>query len=170
MMEKILEFITNYLPGRFINGDNGEAYLERYFLFSFFGLFTVHLHRFIDDNPARGLHNHPFKWSFSIILIGHYIEQYLHNQQILFRTIKWFNYIPSYRLHRVTKPHSLRKPIWTIFVHGKRVQDWGFFTNEKLIAGKVVNFNYSIYTASPRPDWYRDCERGLYMKLKRKAG
>ena len=75
-MVKFLYWLTARLPCRIINGPNGEPYLERYFLFSLFSLFgwTAYIHRFVDNDPNRGLHDHPWAWSCSLVLAGGYHE------------------------------------------------------------------------------------------------
>ena len=72
-MTRFLYWLTARLPCRIINGEHGEPYLERYFLFRLVG-FTAYIHRFVDNDPDRGLHDHPWSWSCSLILAGGYHE------------------------------------------------------------------------------------------------
>ena len=98
------------------------------------GGFRVYLHRFWDHDVE--LHNHPWSWSFSIILTGSYTETYFdaapggaidRGRKPPFRTrrVRWFNWIPDTRYHQITALHG---NVRTLFfggpLHGK---SWGFW-------------------------------------------
>ena len=87
MSNRLCEFVSDYCPVRIIN-DNGP-YLERYYLFSFLG-YTFYLHKFVNSDPDRGLHDHPWYKSFSIVLSGSYIEKKLkkENNNLLIKITK----------------------------------------------------------------------------------
>lgn len=103
------------------------------------GGWRVYLHRFFSGDSE--LHNHPWHWSFSVVLWGSYEEivfdapwddglrgQLPRGPQKT-RRVRWFNWIPSARFHQITKLHPRFGvgPI-TLFVsgppHGK---SWGFW-------------------------------------------
>ncbi len=131
-MSNLLYKLTNYLPCRIIS-DDGQHYLERYYLFTILGV-RFYLHRFVGSDPARGLHDHPWPWAGSVILSGWYTEE---TRQGL-RAIRWFNWIKGDSFHRVILPHDIRamsfapdNPItdccWTLFFHrAKYTKPWGF--------------------------------------------
>ena len=105
-----------------------EPYLERYYLFlkereDF--PFNIFLHRFLKSDPDD-LHNHP--WSYrTIILWGGYWE-YTEKGKF-WRGPLTYIYAPSNTFHRV----ELDKDIpycWTLFMPGKKIQDWGFKTKD----------------------------------------
>lgn len=151
-MRKFLIWLTGYLPCRLINEIEGDPlskpYLQRYFLFSFLG-FTGYIHRFVRSDPDRGMHCHPSSWSFSIILLGWYIEERFSgypDDPYLLRAIKRFNFISGPIFHRVVLPQDAKPeyynntnfmrivakgtPVpecWTLFIHREnRVRHWGF--------------------------------------------
>ncbi|MEA3274035.1 MAG: hypothetical protein U9Q81_01780 [Pseudomonadota bacterium] len=88
MIERLLYRISARRPCRFIDGEQGEPYLERYYLFGALG-WHAYLHRFVDSDPDRGLHDHPWNRALSLVLSGGYEELR-----------------PSDRHARCSKPHS----------------------------------------------------------------
>jgi hypothetical protein len=109
-----------------------------------------HMHRADAD---RDLHNHPFAWAFSIVLCGSYDERRLVDDAedcrnlyaastgvapnevglehfVVHRRIRWFNLLTRDDYHKIERLHG---EVWTLFVTGPRVQDWGF-----LVRGKHV--------------------------------
>jgi hypothetical protein len=106
------------------------------------GGWRVYLHRFFSGDSE--LHNHPWHWSFSVVLWGSYTEEYFDRVSLEYpenllidwvrtpqrtRRVRWFNWIPSTRFHQITKLHPRFGvgPI-TLFIsgppHGK---SWGFW-------------------------------------------
>jgi len=162
MFESLLEKITDYLPARKINGFKGEPYLERCFLFRLLGI-TAYIHRFVASDPDRNLHDHPWGWGFSIILQGQYQERYLKEHQEVTRIIKWFNWIPGYRYHRVEVTDK-SKPVWTLFIHGPRVKGWGFMEPGITNDGNLLNYEHAFYMSSPNPDWHKSAQKGDRVK------
>jgi len=124
MWQRFLFWLTGFLPCRIINGDHGEPYLERYFLFGAMGR-AVFIHRFVGSDPDRGTHCHPWDSSFSIILSGRYLEIRLKGARVL--TAPALNLIRGTDFHRIVLMDQ--DPVWTLFVHGKRTKGWGFLHN-----------------------------------------
>lgn len=141
LIDLLLEKITNHLPCRIIN-DGDVQYLERYYLFTMMG-FTFYLHKFVGSDPDRGLHCHPWRMAFSIILSGWYWEETRYG----IRKIKWFNSLTGDTFHRVVLNNQRKErivweqghrrfsgeydfvqmPCWTLFFHtSKNVKPWGF--------------------------------------------
>lgn len=91
------------------------------------GGWRAYIHRFWSRDHE--LHNHPWRWSFSIILWGSYTEIYSDTPEDIQswrkRRVRWFNFIPASRYHQITELHG---NVWTLFVcgplHGK---GWGFW-------------------------------------------
>lgn len=81
----------------------------------------VYVHRFaVTDSDV---HNHPWAWGFSIILRGQYTEEWCDggpDGPFARRVIRWWNYIPVMRYHRVTELGTERA-VWTLFVCGEPV-------------------------------------------------
>lgn len=111
----------------------------------------VYLHLF--HSGDADLHNHPWHWSFSLVLWGSYTETYFdaptiyyrdgstdgepdvrsmrcgEEPRMLQRRVRWFNWIGRQRFHQITELHPRFGigPV-TLFVsgpaHGK---SWGFW-------------------------------------------
>ncbi|MGL4233299.1 MAG: hypothetical protein ACRCWJ_18170 [Casimicrobium sp.] len=153
LTKRILYRLSSSRPLRVIDED-GRPYLERYFLFRAFGV-RCYLHRFVGDDPARGLHDHPWPWALSIILAGWYRE---HRRDGV-RIVRWFNWLNGDRFHRVTLPitytdclkdalrrsrsgrtliigdadqHHNDNTCWSLFIHRDRAtKPWGFWKQEE---------------------------------------
>ncbi len=123
MIHQILFWFSGYLPCRLINND-GQPYLERYFLFSCCGL-TAYLHRFVGQDGDRGLHDHPWDYSLAIVLAGGYVEERLNGFDpavglvIGERLVRWCNLITAHDFHRISRT---QRDTWTLFIHTKRIK------------------------------------------------
>lgn len=114
---------------RVITREDSQLYLKRWALrpqrpTNQDGAWRLFLHRFFCGD-GDGHHNHPWRWSFSIVLWGSYEEEYFdmgHSAQT--RTIRWVNFIPKRRYHRIVK---LNGPVWTLFFTGPSAPGWGFW-------------------------------------------
>lgn len=105
------------------------------------GLF---LHKFVSSDKEGQLHNHPWKWSVSFILVGRYREtrttvhkwsknptngklEIVRFHNPIHRELQAgeVNHISDSDFHRVEilSPH-----VWTLFLHGPRTGQWGFAT------------------------------------------
>lgn len=126
MFRRFLYWLTDRLPARAIDGHNGELYLERYFLFRFLGV-TAYLHHFVASDPDRGLHDHPWGWSASLVLAGGYRE--IRREGSRFLRPGRINVIRGHDFHRVILPGGI--DAWTLFIHGKRTKGWGFLREGK---------------------------------------
>jgi hypothetical protein len=126
-LRKTLFGLSSRLPCRIIS-DAGVPYLERYGLFRAFGL-RCYLHRFVGDDPARGLHDHPWPWAVAFVISGRYFEERRGmNDAPDVRIVRWFNFLVGDNFHRVLLPWD-RKDVWTIFVHrDANVKRWGFLS------------------------------------------
>lgn len=98
----------------------------------------VFLHRFVSSDELE-YHHHPWAYSHSFILAGRYAEDRVLSTDINHdegtavldgstRRTKVFgpgdvNVILGSTFHRVD---LLTSEVWTLFVHGPRVQGWGF--------------------------------------------
>lgn len=176
-MKNLLYWISGFLPARLIKGDDGELYLERYFIARLFGC-DVYLHRFIASDPDKGFHNHPWIWASSWVLCGGYWELQFdpadamqgHERSnaclrhIIRGKAHWrrrFSAVTfrSDHLHRVVLEPG--RECWTLFVAGPRTPDnvWGFLTGSAIGCAHVV-WVFSPYTKSPSGDWWKSAPRG----------
>ncbi len=163
MLERLLYRLTARLPCRFIDGEQGEPYLERYYVFGGFG-WHAYLHRFVDSDPDRGLHDHPWRLAVSLVLTGGYDEQRPSNgdfDRVLVRRIRPFrlNFLRGEDFHRVVLRDG--RPAWTLFIHGPRVKGWGFMQAGKLrrMARDASEFQHR--------DWWKKAPNGSAMRAGR---
>lgn len=143
---------TLNLRATLITDDNADPYLLRIYLTPHQDdeigkpkrdrkLPGVFLHYFFRGDHDRELHNHPWKWAWSVILTKGYIEERLSRGAGLLgadihysRRIRVFgvNVIRQNDYHRVILD---RGPCWTLFVAGPQVpavrgEDWGFLDDD----------------------------------------
>jgi hypothetical protein len=93
------------------------------------GLYLHNFHRSDDDGE---LHNHPFKWSVSFVLVGGYSEERrlfdpaTGESTVIRRRVRpWsLNWIFASTFHRVD---LVAGEAWSLFLVGPLVQDWGFW-------------------------------------------
>jgi hypothetical protein len=163
VIERLLYQITARLPCRFIDGEQGERYLERYYLFGVFG-WHAYLHRFVDSDPDRGLHDHPWSRAVSMILSAGYDEQRPSDgdfERVSVRRIGPFrlNFLRGEDFHRVVLRDG--RPAWTLFMHGPRVKGWGFMQDGALrsMAKDASEFRHR--------DWWETAPSGSEMRADR---
>jgi NTP pyrophosphatase (non-canonical NTP hydrolase) len=154
MIRKFLYWLTGKLPARTINGDQGEPYLERYFLFRFFGL-QAYIHRFVASDPDRGLHDHPWDWSASLILVGGYREI---RAGLLPRNLRpgRLNIIRGDDFHRIVLAPG--REAWTLFIHGRRTKGWGFWREGQYLPHAAGKDDY------PARTWWKEAARGRELR------
>lgn len=82
----------------------------------------VYLHRIWREDYARELHNHPWRWSFSLVIQGWYREE--NREGPVVHRSRW-----SWRLLRHSSYHRIQQvspDCWTLFVAGPKTHSWGF--------------------------------------------
>lgn len=163
-MNKLLYWLTGYLPCRVISNDDGAPYLERYYLCTLLGV-RFYLHRFVGSDPDRGLHDHPWPWARSIVLYGYYLEQTREGM----REVRWFNKLTGDSFHRVLLLAS--RPCWTLFFHkAEYTKPWGFLRGpqgqgEQFIPGVVrlwVPHNFPKDGRGTPGAWWREVPQGRF--------
>jgi hypothetical protein len=165
VIERLLYRLTARLPCRFIDGEGGAPYLERYYLLGLLG-WHVYLHRFVDSDPDRGLHDHPWERAVSLVLSGGYDELRPIGgdpARVSSRHIRpWrLNSLRGTDYHRVLLRD--RRPAWTLFAHGPRVKGWGFLQagEYRAMARDGKDFRHR--------DWWKHAPRGLAMRASRES-
>ena len=177
-IETLLLRLTDRLPCRLIHGEHGEPYLERYYVAGLFG-WHLYLHRFVDSDPDRGLHDHPWRRAASLVLSGGYDELRLVQRpgpgadeagvttpHIRKRCVRpWrLNLLRGSDYHRVVLRDG--RPAWTLFVHGPRVKGWGFLRGGRYraMAHTAAEFRHR--------DWWLTAPSGRVVRaaLGRSAG
>lgn len=104
----------------FIIGEPEKPYLLRWWIIPRNRWFNVYLHMILRDDDDRALHDHPW-WNISMILSGAYREV------MPLRTV--LRKSGSIVFRRPTAAHRLevaKGPVWTLFITGPRVREWGF--------------------------------------------
>jgi hypothetical protein len=101
----------------FVIGDN---YLARWWVIPRNSVFNVYLHCISKNDDDRALHDHPW-WNVSVILKGAYREVMPDGDRILRRGRIAFR--RSTALHRL---EVVDGPVWSLFITGPRVREWGF--------------------------------------------
>ncbi len=169
MMRRFLIWLSARLPVRVIK-HQGEPYLERYYLATLFGYWRVYLHRFVDSDPD-GLHSHPWRYGFTVILVGWYLERRRFGQ----RVVRWLGIVNGDTFHRVIKPHG--PDVWTLFIHSPRVMNWGFLRRRAVFSfgcmpGKVRREEYGPYRyeevgddcPTRHGDWWKKAPKGRDLR------
>ena len=137
-----------------------DGYMERYWLLRprKWLPISIRVHKILRSDDDRHLHDHPWRWA-SWILRGRYCEVTpALNPNIVPPTgryrrsyvtdlaggtceYRWYGE-GSFRARRPTDRHRLivdaGESVWTLFIMGPRVQEWGFYTP----AGKVPWHQY----------------------------
>lgn len=155
MMRRFLFWLSARLPLRIID-DNGQPYLERYYIASLLGV-RVYLHRFVASDPDRGLHDHPWAWAVSLILAGWYIEETRSGGFARNR----INFLVGDNFHRVVLPID-GQDVWTIFIHRQgRAKAWGFireFPNQHTLLWH--EYAYTNGTQGEEKQWWVTYPKG----------
>jgi hypothetical protein len=181
-IESLLTRLTNRLPCRIIDGEQGEPYLERYYLAGLFG-WHAYLHRFVDSDPDRGLHDHPWGRAVSLVLSGGYDEirfavppthgsvgaaaakrlDAAAEPATRSRRIRpgRINLLRGSDYHRVVLRDG--RPAWTLFLHGPRVKGWGFLRRGEYrpMARDATDFRHR--------DWWKQAPTGRMVRRARAA-
>lgn len=129
-----------------IIGGRDNPYLLRWYLIPKNRVFNVYLHKFCRSDDDRALHDHPWLFNASILLTGAYIEEKPASKDwprdLTRKRIRRRRFIPYFRWgkspHRVElmtrkcgpccyKGAHEELPVWTIFITGPRVREWGFY-------------------------------------------
>lgn len=122
LIARLLTRATNYFKIKPIYRDDGELYLERYYVATLFNYWRIYLHHFVGDDPD-GVHCHPWLYGFSIILCGSYTEELRWG----YRHVGCFSWVPCDKFHRVLIDGS---DCWSLFIHSPKLTNWGFIRNK----------------------------------------
>jgi hypothetical protein len=165
LIENLLYRLSAGLPCRFIDGENGEPYLERYYLAGALG-WHAYLHRFVESDPDRGLHDHPWRRAVSLVLVGGYDEvrgkgEGLGDPEVRAVRPGRLNFLRGEDFHRVVLREG--RPAWTLFVHGPRIKGWGFLQQGRYcpMARDGNEFRHR--------DWWKEAPSGRAMRAAREA-
>ncbi len=134
----------------FVIGPAADPYMLRWWLIPRNRFFNVYLHKFLRSDDDRALHDHPWP-SIGMILKGSYIEHMPRDprawleeddRSTITRLRKPFRPVlrGSRFIHRIELMQELEpliprwgmsivklKPVWTLFITGPKIRDWGFW-------------------------------------------
>jgi len=172
ILSKLLYKITGNLPCKLIKLDTGP-YLERYYLGQLFGV-TFYLHRFVSGDSEQSLHNHPWGWGRSVILLGSYLEERaidlcphagISGCITERKRVRWWNVINANTFHQI---HDAEPNTWALLFHGKRVlvnygmastpKGWGFLERTTLF-GTHQGTLFKPFHSSNRK-WWLEAPKG----------
>lgn len=134
MLDKIINLIKRP-PDFVVQRTVGVDYLKRWWIIPRNNFFNIYLHNFHDDDDSSALHDHRYV-NMSILLSGSYIE-HLVNKTIFRKKGSFIFRLPStpHRIELMRDENQKPIPMWTLFITGFAVRDWGFYPN-----GKFVNW------------------------------
>lgn len=145
---------TLRLEKRVIYRKGNEPYLTRYYILRKPRpwLPSIYLHCFHASDEDMELHNHPWSRSVSLILSGSYREEYRKGNEVRERVLSpgKLNYIRADDFHRVD---LLSKNVWTLFISGSKVQEWGFWNRN---TDEYVSWKEHERRKKERPNPYKD--------------
>ena len=139
-LRNVLTKVGRRLAPRVIFDRDGlNPYLSRYYLLfrdrgdeaSRFP-FNVFLHFFHRGDDDEALHNHPWKWSVSVILKGGYVEERRVGLRIIRKVLRpgRINIIRADDYHRVDLLQP-KRGAWSLFIAGPRTgKSWGFWDRD----------------------------------------
>lgn len=135
-----------------IIGDPKDPYLLRWYIIPRNRFFNIYLHNFCKSDDDRALHDHPWLFNMSILLKGDYIEHIFKKRKgeyarsTLPGVIRKFRSAGSIYFRWGKAPHRVElykdveeliprmglqiineKPVWTLFITGPKVREWGFY-------------------------------------------
>lgn len=133
-----------------IIGGKENPYMLRWWIIPKNPIFNIYLHKFLRSDDDRALHDHPWLFNCSILLKGEYLEIVPENKKkwpedlstkAVWRRAVGVYFRPGIAPHRVqlfrkwipskTVFKGMRlaqeEPVWTIFITGPRIREWGFY-------------------------------------------
>lgn len=139
--EPVLNCLTIPREPDFVIGRKDDPYLRRWWVIPRNRFFNIYLHQILRDDDDRALHDHPW-WNMSLILRGLYKEHLpggiwklrrawrpvfrkataSHRLELVKNRWRWVGVGKRRRLE--LQPIV---PVWSIFITGPKVREWGFW-------------------------------------------
>lgn len=170
LFSRVLYRISALCRCRIINGPDQQPYLERYHLLRLPFGYRVYLHRFVASDPGRGLHNHPWRRAFSVVLSGSYEEVRMlgadNDNTVIKRKVRSgnLNYIDGSIFHRINLIYN--SECWTLFVHSPSSQSWGFMQHQN--HRYAFHDHEEIVRQCSNPEWWKTAARPFQFPHMRK--
>lgn len=147
MIASLYTYLSGRLHGHDVVSQEEHVILERRRIIDtrFLGVYLHHIKAADDD--ADVYHDHPWSWSFSIILSGHYVEEVPAYQGQKSGSYKkgflGINFIPKDCFHRIAE--ISRGGVITLYVRGRRVKEDGFIHLQEDGSWKYTQASEEIY-------------------------
>lgn len=144
MIVALLKRFVAELPSYTIRAKDGSPYLTRWYVWPRGEAkvprvdterdtpFAIYVHYFHRSDRDYDPHNHPWDVSVALVLAGGYTEQ--RGDEVRTCAPGAMNVVKGDDFHKVTLLDE-KKGSWSLFVAGKRIQDWGFKKRE---TGEVI--------------------------------
>lgn len=126
LLHTLIGQVANARAPDFIIGPADDPYLRRWWVTPRGQGPATYLHHFLRSDDDRALHDHPWA-SVSILLDGSYREhgpdgaEMRNPGDVLVRAPE-----AAHRVELLTDAAGRPMPVWTLFLVGHRVRDWGF--------------------------------------------
>lgn len=128
----MLKYIAGKLKGLNVISKEEKILLERRYLLNSRYL-GIYLHKCsAPDSDPSVFHDHPWSWSFSIILSGNYVEERVGTDRVKERIRRGplnINFISRDTFHRIAELSP--KGAWTLYFRGKKVKKDGFLVQKE---------------------------------------
>lgn len=175
-MLRFLHWMATGLRYFLITGPDGSPYLLRLLLRGRLpgdtekrGVkWSLYFHNFLAHDRDRDLHNHPWTWSYSLVLWGGYVEEKRGRDGIVRRRRVWpgmINRLGPMDFHRIAELKG--RETWTLFLAGTKATAWFFLVDGFLERSKAYlkakGHKVSDEPEGPIPDWVLTC--GICGKL-----
>ena len=113
------------LPDVLIGGPE-QPYLARWHVLPRNNWLNVYVHLFLRSDDARALHDHPYA-NAALLLEGYY-DEYTADGVTRRRpgTLYFRRAALAHRVQLLRDVTGREQPVWTLFLTGPRVREWGF--------------------------------------------
>lgn len=127
--------IVESRPADVVIGGMERPYLKRWYVIPRNRWLNIYLHRFLRSDDDRALHSHPWMFNASWLLHGEYLEvlpadaRHPEGQTVMVPRREGsirFRWGESWHRIQLFGPADSETPVWTLFITGARVREWGF--------------------------------------------
>ncbi len=119
-----LTYANDHDPSVIIGGED-DPYLRRWWLIPRNRFFNVYLHHFCRSDSDLALHDHPW-WNLSLLLTSRYAEHSIEAGGIHTRVERRAGDLKFRAAKTAHRIEIIDGPVWTIFVTGPVIREWGF--------------------------------------------
>lgn len=131
----LMDRVANRREPDFTVMNAGGPYLRRWWVIPRNRVFNIYLHQFVASDEDRALHDHPWI-NLSVLLDGAYREYMTHDRcryreagDVVLRGPRAAHRVELFKRWVVRGGEVtgfVMCPVWTLFITGPRVRQWGF--------------------------------------------